>query len=124
MKPIIFCVLLASFTVLLGEDPKLGATREEVTKLLGEPSGRIELRDGSTLFSYGRGSITFDKTKAIKIDLISERQAEEDKKRELAERDALAQKMLQAPPLFLRKKDGNSMNCLGSFFHQRVLETR
>ena len=119
MKPIIFCVLLASFTVLLGEDPKLGATREEVTKLLGEPSGRIELRDGSTLFSYGRGSITFDKTKAIKIDLISERQAEEDKKRELAERDALAQKNAPGTPAFFEKKRRELDELLGQFFSSK-----
>lgn len=119
MKPHIFCVLLASFTTLLGEDPKLGATREEVIKLLGEPSGRIELRDGSTLFSYGRGSITFDKAKAIKIDLISERQAEEDKNRELAERDALAKKNAPGTPAFFEKKRRELDELLGQFFSSK-----
>ncbi len=75
---------------LYGEDPKLGSTREEVVKLLGEPNGRIELKNGGSIFSFSRGIVTFDKTKAVKVDLVSERQADEARAIEKAQRDAAA----------------------------------
>lgn len=45
-------LFLVACVYLYGEDPKVGSTREEVVKLLGEPNGRIELKNGGSIFSF------------------------------------------------------------------------
>jgi hypothetical protein len=87
-----------------GEDPKLGASREEVVRLLGEPNGRLELKNGGAIYSYKRGDVTFDKNKAIKIDLASEKEVQESMEAERLRKASIDAKNAPGGEAFIEKK--------------------
>lgn len=120
MKIIVSCALILVCARLQGEDPKIGASREEVIRLLGEPRGRVGLRDGGAIFSFSRGDVTFDKTKAIKVDLVSEQQAEATRQKELADREAMAQRNAPGGKGYLEKKKQDLESLLGQFYSSKV----
>jgi len=104
MKISALFLFVAASVRLCGEDPKAGATREEVVKMLGEPSGRMELRNGGAIYSYPRGDVTFDKNKATKVDLVTALQAEEAKDKDKSQREALALRNAPGGEGYLEKK--------------------
>jgi len=59
-------------TGLFAAEPKPGDTREDVSRMLGEPSSINSLPRGGAIHSYPRGDVYFDDKKVIKVDMISE----------------------------------------------------
>jgi hypothetical protein len=65
-------IVMLGTLCLQAVDPKVGDTRDDVVKLLGEPNGKVPLRDGGAIYSYPRGDVYFDSRKVTKVDIISE----------------------------------------------------
>ncbi len=57
---------------LFAAEPKPGDTREEVGRMLGEPSSVNPLPKGGAIYSYPRGDVYFDDKKVVKVDMVSE----------------------------------------------------
>lgn len=57
---------------LFAADPKLGDSREEVIRLMGEPSSINSLPRGGAIFSFPRGDVYFDDKVVVKLDMMSE----------------------------------------------------
>jgi hypothetical protein len=60
---------------LFAADPKLGDSREEVIRLMGEPSSINSLPRGGAIFSFTRGDVYFDDKVVIRLDLMTEAEA-------------------------------------------------
>lgn len=108
-------MLMAATLVAMAEDPKLGDSKDTVLDSLGNPKGRMVLKNLEALF-YDRGSVELTDGKVSAVKLVTAEQlakkqadqAEQDRKNAesraklIAEGAAEKQRML-ADPAFVRK---------------------
>lgn len=83
-------IALFASASLFAADPKVGDTREDVVRLMGQPGNILPLAAGGHIYSYPRGDVFFDKKGVTKLDLISEEQL---KKKDEQRREAPAREV-------------------------------
>ena len=89
------CMALFASAALFASDPKIGDSRDEVVRIMGQPGNIVPLAAGGHIYSYPRGDVIFDQKSVTKLDLITDEQL---KKRDEQRRQAPAKDMTAPTP--------------------------